>query len=267
MKLQRYTALIVICLFINIPTIVGQSKAEQPAAPIRLDKSALSGVGLKKVNLKDEPEKDFYQKRLLRGDDISVFVVSTQNWVNSFKKFWFDEFVFMLNGKVIIRPTNGEEYIFYSGEYFFAPKGFSGEWEISAGATLHYELSIISTHRADSSYISKNLKPSQFDKSTLSGANIKLNKKGLFEQVLREGVELTVKLKGESPREFVLSNPEKEKFIHILSGQLTLTDRNDQQHVFYTGDYLVLPNGFTGHWKSEGHGLLKYITIEKSTHK
>jgi len=25
-----------------------------------------------------------------------------------------------------------------------------------------------------------------------------------------------------------------------------------------------LPKGFTGHWKSEGHGLVKYLTIERT---
>ena len=230
--------------------------------PILLDKSVLSGVGLKKIDLKNEPEKDFYQKNLYQGEDISVYVVSTETWNNEFKNFWFDEFIYMYHGEVIVKPESGKTQLFHSGDYFFASKGFTGEWEIRAGDYLHYELSVITTKRADSSIISKNLDHQIFDKATLSGANIRLDNEGKYSKVLRKGVELTICLKAEKPNKFDITNA-KEKLIQILSGQITLTT-SKSEITFYSGDFFIIPKNMNGKWKSEGHGLIKYLTIEKT---
>ncbi|MDT0605715.1 cupin domain-containing protein [Croceitalea rosinachiae] len=230
---------------------------------IPLDKSVLSGVGLKKLSLKDEPEKEFYQKRLYHGDDISIYVVSTEAWNNDFRNFWLDEFVYMFHGQAVVKPQKGKVQLFNSGDYFFAPKGYTGEWEIKTGNNLHYELSVISTTRADSTLISENIEHKLFEKSVLSGVHIQLNDNGKYTEILKKGVELTVMLKAERPSKWQIE-PAKEMLIQLLSGQVTIETLAGTETTFFTGDFFIVPNGLEGIWKSDGHGLIKYLTIEKT---
>ena len=262
MKIKHLFAL---CFF-SIQILTAQEATTEVIKPLLLDKSVLSGVGLRKIDLKDEPEKDFYQKRLYRGDDISVYIVSTESWANTFDEFGFDEFVYMYHGEAIVKPKGGQAQLFHTGDYFFAAKGFSGQWEIRAGDHLHYELSIITTSRADTSLVSEDLNHFLFSPSKISGTAIHLDQNGYFEETLKKGIELTIKLVGEKPAQKTITNPEKEKLVQLLSGQITLTDSSGEQQVFYAKDFFVIPKGFTGEWKNEGHGLVKYLTVEKTEH-
>lgn len=257
--------LTILLFMICIQLVHAQSNAPEVIKPILLDKSALSGVGLRKVNLKDEPEKIVHQKRLYKGEDISIYIVSTETWNNQFTNFSFDEFVYMFHGEAIVKPQNGQTQLFYSGDYFFAPKGYTGEWEIKAGENLHYELSVITTRRADSSLVSNELTHQLFNRSTLSGAHISLGEDTNYTETLRKGVELTIKLQAEKPTESHEPVASGDKLIQLLSGQVTITDLREISQTFYSGDFFILPKGFEGIWKSEGLGLVKYLTIEKTT--
>ena len=243
---------------------VAQSKMSQSPKAILLDKSVLSGVGLDKINLKDEPEKDFYQKQLFRGEDISVYVVSTQTWNNTMNNFPFDEFIYMFHGEAIVKPTVGPSQLFYSGDYFFAPKGYTGEWEIKAGENLHYELSVISTKRSDSTSIIPDAQHKLFSSSLLSGASIVLDDTGGYNQLLERGAELTVELKAENSQTKFIIDDGKEQMIHLLSGQVTITNADDTSQSFYAGDFFIIPKGFSGSWELEGHGLVKYLAVSKT---
>lgn len=250
-------------IFLNLLTLNAQ-ESKKILKPIHLDKSALSGVGLKKIDLKDEPEKDFYQKRLYWGEDLGVFVVGTETWNNKIDNYSFDEFIYMYHGEAMVKPKIGSSQVFYSGDYFFAPKGFKGEWEIRAGDYLHYELSVITTKRADSMLVKENPQHQLFSKSKLSGNNIRLDSDGNFVEILQKGAELTIKLKGEASSKRSLDISENEQLIHILSGLVRIHDTQGREHQFYTGDFFILPRGFKGKWKSEGHQLVKFLIIEKT---
>jgi len=242
-----------------------QSEETKVAKPVLIDKDALSGIGLQKIDLKDEPEKDFYQKKLFGGEEISVFVVSTETWNNKISSYSFDEYVYLLNGQSIVKAQQGPTEVFNSGEHLFMPKGFVGEWEIRAGSNLHYELSVITSKRADPSKTSKDLSYGAIENSKLSGCQINFEESDVYEEVLRSGVELTIHLKAEKPREQSNFESPQEQLIHILSGKLELTDTEGTNYTFYTGDFFVLPLGrFKKNWKSNGHGMLKYLVIEKS---
>ncbi len=231
--------------------------------PILIDKSVLSGVGLKKIDLKDEPEKDFYQKKLFGGDDISVFVVSTNSWNNKIDEYAFDEYVYLIHGQSIVKPKTGNAQIFNVGDHLFVPKGFEGEWEIRAGSNLHYELAVITSRRTDSTVTLENINHNGLSRSKLSGCQI-VFENGKYEELLHKGVELEITLKAEIPDvKWAYKTAEKDKMIHILSGQLLITDQKDNAYIFYTGDFVVFPKGFRGNWKSEGHGMIKYLVVEK----
>lgn len=112
--------------------------------------------------------------------------------------------------------------------------------------------------------------PQSLDKDQLSGINIQLGEEGTYEEVLVRGDELTLNIKAEKPRIQETQN-EQEQIISLLSGQLTLYTHEKGKQVFYSGDFVILPKGYSGTWESNGHGLMKYLSIEitrtdKSTH-
>lgn len=239
------------------------SQTDKVIEPILLDKSTLSGVGLKKRELKNEPEKEMFQTRLYKGEELSVFVVSTQTWNNVNENYPIDEYVFLIQGQSIVKPLNGNSKLFNPGDHFLVPRGFDGEWEIRAGDHLHYELAVISTDRADSSKVVRGGTFTDFNKD-IGGCQIVFDDNGKYSETLFRGIELTVDLKAVRPSESDISSPSQEKLIHILSGMITITDRNGKKHDFYTGDYMLLPSGMSGSWKSQGHGMVKYLEITSS---
>ena len=242
-------------------SVFGQAKEE--VSPILIEKSALSGMGLKQIQLQDEPDRAFFQKNIYRGEDLSVYVVSSQSWLGNMDNFSIDEYIYMLNGKARVKPEGGENQFFQTGDHFFATKGYTGEWEILAGNQYHYELSVITTQRAPEAKVSKTQLPQLLDKDRLSGTEIDLAS-GNYEEVLFLGDELKIMLKGEKPGKVSLKNPVQEQVIAVLSGQISLRTSQEETFTFYTGDFFIIPKGFQGEWISEGHGLLKYLSIQKA---
>ena len=53
-----------VLLAFQLQWLSAQKAVGKNPRPLLLDKSVLSGVGLKKIDFKEEPEKQFYQKRL-----------------------------------------------------------------------------------------------------------------------------------------------------------------------------------------------------------
>lgn len=257
--------LFLLLLFYTSFQLQGQNNSTSPTpSPLLLDRSALSGVGFEKIDRKDDPDLQIFIKRLYKGEKLNVRLFSSQTKENFYHDFYFDEFVYMFHGEAAIRPVEGSAQVFQSGDYFFAPRNFQGHWAIRAGNHFHYELSVVASKPADSTLVSSNLQHSLFPLHKLSGTQIKLNKAGHYEETLRRGLELTVKLKAERPQTRTLIEPSPEKLIQILTGMLELTDNQGQTHTFYTNDFVVIPEGFVGKWKSQGHGLLKYMEVTAS---
>lgn len=259
-----YKSIILFAFLFICLSVQGQS-VKSSLQPLLIDKAALSGVELKKIDLKNEPEKDFYQRSLYRGEDISVYIVSTESWTNKIENYAFDEYVYLLHGQSIVKPTIGTSKIFNYNDHFFMPKNFKGEWEIQAGENLHYELSVITTQRTDSTIISDNKNYEVIENSKLSGSQISFTTDNVIQEVIRQGVELTITFVSEQPQQKIIQEPMKEKLIHLLSGQIAFIDAEDNIHTFYTGDFFVIPKNLTGIWNSNGHGLIKYLEIEKTT--
>ena len=137
-------SLLYAALWIGLGSAWGQNDSAKVLEPILIDKSTLSGIGLEKIELNDQPGREFFQKNLYRGKDLSVYVVSSQSWPGRMDNFAIDEYIFMLNGKARVKPDGGEDHFFQTGEHFFAPKGYTGEWgnyrrrELPLRAFCHY---------------------------------------------------------------------------------------------------------------------------------
>jgi len=260
---MKTSTIVLIAIILNFHFFNAQ-EGETNANPISLDKSILSGVGLKKIELKDEPDKDFYQKNLFWGEELGVFVVGTETWTNTIHNYPFDEFIYMYNGEAIVKPVQGSAQIFYAGDYFFAPKGFKGEWEVKGNHQIHYELSVITTKRKDSSKTIKGAAHRLFEKATLTGNSINVSQKSYHEQILEKGSELTVKIIGEQIGQRTLKRTDKERLIRVLAGQIKITSADSTEHTYYSGDFFVLPKGVRGIWQNDGHNLVKYLSVEKT---
>ncbi|MEL6303621.1 MAG: cupin domain-containing protein [Bacteroidota bacterium] len=253
------TCISVFIALLSLPVI-----AQEVPKPILFDRAAVSGVGLEKIDLKDTPERNFFRKQLYRGEELSAYIVSLSTGVSTFENFGFDEYIEILHGEATVLPNSAKAQNFYSRDLFFAPKGFQGDWFINAGNNFHYEISVISTERADASLVQQNAKHELISHRMLSGTFMDLQNEPFHTEVLVKGSELTISVTSEKPQTKSLGKTKKEKIIRLLSGQITITDSANENHTFYTSDYFILPLGFEGKWSSEGHGLVKYLTLETS---
>ncbi|MEM8763029.1 MAG: cupin domain-containing protein [Bacteroidota bacterium] len=252
------------CFSIFLILFLLSMTAQEVAKPILFDKAALSGIGLEKIELKDAPERNFFRKQLYRGEELSAYIVSLDTGTSSFKNFGFDEYIEILHGEATVLPNTSKAQTFYSRDLFFAPKGFRGDWFINAGSNFHYEISVISTQRADTSLVRQNATHELISHRMLSGTFMDVQNKPIQKEVLLKGAELTISVTAEKPHTKTIQKNKREMIIKLLSGQITITDTAGEEYIFYSGDYFALPLAFKGSWSSQGHGLVKYLTLETS---
>jgi len=233
----------------------------QALKPILLDKRALAGLDLKPVKNANDPDRRLFQKKLIGGDELSVYIVSSETATAQQDNYGMEEYIYLLNGRSRMNPKNGPEVIFEKGDHFIAPKGFTGEWETIGGKEFLIELSVIATKRSEKKDSDKSNLPYLIDKKVLAGFGIERTENGYFQNKVYAGRELTVNIFGEQPVNREITTPENEQIIHILSGGLTLTQADGKKANFLAGDFFMLPKGYVGTWSSEGHGLFRYMKI------
>ncbi|MFT4535261.1 MAG: putative cupin superfamily protein [Saprospiraceae bacterium] len=271
MPKKLYYLLITIFLFLTScaenkkPDINEKGKNRIPV--IRLDRESLSGIGLKPVKNNDQPDRRLFQKRLVRGQDLSVYVVSSETATAHQDNYGMEEFIKLINGRSRMHPVNGNELIFETGDSFIAPKGFTGEWETIGGNEFLIGLSVITTQRIEGQIeISKTL-PFLIDKKIRSGVRL-LNVKGEpniegTTEVYR-GLELTIKMSETKPQRIDITKPMQEQVVEVISGKVSITPLGSETEVFLTGDYYMIPEGFIGTFEYAGHGNIRTVHIYKS---
>ncbi|MCI4671859.1 MAG: cupin domain-containing protein [Bacteroidia bacterium] len=229
--------------------------------PFNIDSKYLSGIDIPKLKLDDHPEREYFQKRLYRGSELSVFILSSETASNEINDFPIDEFVYYINGRADIKTLDSKTITFYGGDYLCVPKGFSGNWTNNGGNKYHLELSVITNQRADSSKKSNAKKPFLLDRGLLSGMELTESEPGKYKNWLYKGVELDIWTESESPeKREILDNP-REQLIHILLGQLIIQAKGGEPHTYMKGDFFVLPKGFTGSWESKGQNQLRTLLV------
>jgi uncharacterized cupin superfamily protein len=254
--------LILIGLIISVGNLNAQEiRKDSVIEPFKIEKRTLSGLDIPKQKLKDHPNRDYFQKRIYKGSELSIYILSSETAVNEITSFPIDEFVFFMNGRADIQTTINDEYSFHSGDYIFVPKGFSGNWTNNGGNKYHLELSVISNKRADSSSTQKAQEPFLLDRELISGIGLTESSPKKFSDLLYSGVELEVFTESEESSEKTIVNNEKEEFIHVLSGIVHIESFSGKKQTFYKGDFFILPKGFNGTWKSEGQNLFRILKV------
>lgn len=255
------SVLITLIAFVHSFNFSTVTSSETIIEPFKIDERALSGLDIPQQQLQAHPNREYFQKQLYAGSDLSVFILSSETADNEISNFPIDEFVFYMNGRADIRTSDQDEYSFYAGDYLFVPKGFSGNWINNGGSKYHLELSVISNKRSDANSISTAENPFLLDRELISGIGLSEQASNGYRDVLHSGVELEVVTESELPADISLSDTEKEQFIHVLQGMVTITPSNGEAHTFYTGDFFILPKGFNGQWKSEAQHLFRTLRV------
>lgn len=243
-------------------SIIDTSKKQKIIKPILLDKSMLSGTGLKPVKLKDQPNRDFFQGQLYRGEALSAYMISSSTASKDFENFPIEEFVYLSNGSMNFNTLNTKSYEFEADNFLAIPKGYKGSIKTIGNPQYHLELSIISNKRSDQKEVSKLKQPLLIDKNLISLQKIQLNENDTYKNILYSGIEIIIILEVEKPRTSILDNTQKEQIIHILEGSVYITTKDGIKQVFKKGDFFVLPKNFNGKWESNSSDLFRSIIIK-----
>ena len=169
----------------------------------------------------------------------------------------------MINGQATLTADDGVAQTFTTGEFFIVPKGFSGEWH-SQGNRLFQELIVIMKERSDT--INEGAtRPYRIDATKFSGLGIDRvtwaanPDREVYREVLYDGTELDVAIVAGATATTNWSEPLSEEFVYVVNGTATLTPTGGQSQTFYTGDFFVVPEGFTGTWTSTGNHLYREL--------
>lgn len=244
---------------------VPSSKQEKAVIPFSIDKASISGMNMKRGRNPAQPNRKLFFLNIFSGEELRVQVVSSENAIASHENHEIDELLFLNNGGAILSPKNSSiKNTYLKDDFFLVPAGFSGEWETIGAPDFHHEISITSIIRNESQIDENKTKPVLLDKNKISGIGITEIKPGKYYDLLYLGHELTVTLEGEVPQSKAIVTPMKEQVIFLVNGVLTLTDIHGVEQEFSSGEWLVIPNGFTGTWRTNGLELCRMIIITKS---
>ena len=232
--------------------------APDPIAPVSIDEAALSGLDLARREIPDKPDKEFYQKRLYRGETLSVFALGGERIENVQTGFPIDEYVQYINGHADIE-ADGQSMTLLAGDYAIAPKGWAGIWTNNGGPRHHLELSVISTKRSEAKSSLK--APFRMDRAVLAGLSLGPLIEGRARQVVYDGPEITVSIVHEEPQARTITADDPEVFVHILNGSIILTPETGAPIQYFLGDSFVLPTGFVGTWSVEGLNGLRIVEV------
>ena len=248
-------------------SVTPQKTKEEAIVPILINKETLSGLNLSRGKNPEQPDRKLFFQNIFRGETLSVQVISSGNASASPEDLGIDEFLFLVNGGARLSPKGAAEKTFIAGDFFMVPRGFNGDWETIGSPSFHHEISVTTVERNEAALDSKKTMPVLMDKQKIAGLGITKTSQGKYYDLLYEGHELTITLEGELPQVKKIESPLQEQIIYIAEGTLSLWDSSGKEYNFTTGDFVVVPQGFTGTWQSRGHELFRFLKMRKSEWK
>lgn len=232
--------------------------------PVLLDKAALSGLNLEPMTAPwAPPERELFSKKVFEGEKFDVTVMAGNTAKTRFDGYPVDEFVYVINGQATLTADDGAAQTFHTGDFFVVPRGFVGEWH-SQGNRYYQELIVIMKDRSEAAGEGSK-HPFLIDKTKLSGLDIPQitwasnPDREVYREVLYDGPELDVAVVAGATAKTAMSQAMSEEFVYVVNGTATLTPTGGEPHIFYTGDFFVVPEGFTGTWESTGNHLYREL--------
>ncbi len=232
--------------------------------PVLLDKATLSGLGLEPMTVSwAPPDGEFFSKTVYEGKKFDVSVVAGKVGATRFEDYPFDEFVYVINGQATLTPDGEEPQTYYTGDFFMVPRGFTGEWH-SQGNRYYQELIVIMKERSDGPGDGSTV-PFLIDKAKISGLGIPSitwppnPDLEFYREVVYDGTELDVAIVAGVSNTTTFAEGMAEEFVYVVNGTAILTPTGGEPHTFYTGDFFVVPEGFTGSWEVIGNHLYREL--------
>ncbi|MEL6560541.1 MAG: cupin domain-containing protein [Bacteroidota bacterium] len=253
--MKYISLLLLIGLFFN-----WELKAQEKNPTIvKIDRALLAGEALDTIPQK-QPDRVVYQSRVYDGNEIVIYMVAIGTGItNTFKGFPLEEFIFWMNGKALVEPVGEKPFEVQSGDYFIQAKGFTGNWNFIDNGGIHLELALVAKNRIPESDNSPITKAMIIDKDLISGISTE-NKEG--RNTIYEGVELIVNIVGF--KNWKIRSIKKERMIHLLNGVVTITGEDQKPAKYYPGDFLIIPEGFSGTWQNVGQQAVRAIEVYRA---
>ena len=144
---------LVVATCLACPAVAGAQESVASPSPVRMNADNMAGLGLTPIpndgftDILVEGELEFTIARLFQGAELQVVVVESTPAKTDHRNrpLEYDEFVLVLNGKLVLTEPNGTKHEFTPGQAFVVPKGYTGTWEQQG---TYRELAIIATERA-----------------------------------------------------------------------------------------------------------------------
>lgn len=243
----------------------------QTTGIIRLERLGPSGLGLSKMELdpkdfqSDLPDQHIHVYFEDPALGISVGVWTTTDMQEAFGPYPDDEFMFLLEGRVVMVDGDGHETAIEQGESFFLRKAIPISWK-QEGFLRKFFITysdpgapVPKIDTADGGVI-------VFDQATLVAGLIP-EKESIGGGDQRDNLvftndigNMTIGMWQTSPFESAMQPFSVHEFAQIIEGEVTITDGDGGEHHFVAGDVLFVPAGTVCSWRSGGE-LKKYYAI------
>ena len=115
---------------------------------------------------------------------------------------------------------------------------------------------------------SKIIEPILLDKAILSGLNLEPvtaswapKDRELFSRVVYSGKKFDVTVMAGNTAKTQFKDYDVDEFVYVINGQATLTGEDGIAQTFHTGDFFVVPKGFSGEWHSQGNRYYQELIV------
>jgi uncharacterized cupin superfamily protein len=133
---MRQNAILLAVLLLFTAVAVAEEENIGAPAPVRLDADKLAGLGLeefepfpKEIVLSGRSKHSYHT--FFSGEEVVVEVYEAEPAKYKIDEPWpYDEFIYLLSGKLVLTDAKGEVTEFVAGESLVVPKGFLGIWEM-----------------------------------------------------------------------------------------------------------------------------------------
>jgi uncharacterized cupin superfamily protein len=249
---------------------------------LQLDAESLNAIELESF----EPWPDSFivsgvsehsAKDLYRGEFVASLYEAKPVVLDISFPYNIDEFVWVLDGELILTHVDGRSESYVKGDTLLVPKGFKGTWEMRGN---YREFVVIETRANDSESWFKVIGliikgwfrdvPQAMPLPTEQLARVELQPveptagdlellddpdswKGATSKTLYEG-EFVMELYASPPAIAQISAPfPYDEFVWMLSGELVLTPKGGEAVTYGPGEGVVVPKGFLGTWETRGN--------------
>ena len=112
------------------------------------------------------------------------------------------------------------------------------------------------------------IKPVLIDKEALSGLGLEpvtrawaSKDRELFAKTVYEGKRFNVVVMAGNTAKTRFENIDYDEFVYVMNGQVTLTEDDGTSQTFKTGDFFMVPKGFSGEWHSQGNRYYQELFV------